>query len=386
MAILDAADVAVIGGGVSGLSTAWWLARNGVDVALLEKSIVGWEASGRNGGGIGHVGGIPATNGLAFEEVALWPQMDDLLGYPTEWVESGLARMAMNEQEYAVIRNGLEHTRLIGGDHEWIDGDTFREWVPMASERILGGIYSPTGGQANPQRTSQAYAWAIQDLGGRIHQNTVVTGIDVEGEKATRVHTSRGEVETDFVVCAAGPQTGLVTEMAGVFVPVSPGRVEIIVTAPLPVAWQGMIVASGLYGRQTVRGNLAYGGGNQEWIDVDLDSPEKPTTPMIRNVARRLAELYPVVEDVPLIRSWGGVVEQTPDYTPIIDFVGQPTNMIVITMSGDGFGLSPATGKAASDLVLHGESAIDISGLRLGRFAEVKPGWREDRGWVPQAE
>ena len=74
-------------------------------------------------------------------------------------------------------------------------------------------------------------------------------------------------------------------------------------------------------------------------------------------------------------------MEQTPDYTPIIDFVGQPANMIVITMSGDGFGLSPATGKAASDLVLHGETTIDIGGLRMGRFADVKPGWREERGW-----
>ena len=386
MATLDAAEVAVIGGGVSGLSTAWWLARNGVDVVLLEKGIVGWEASGRNGGGIGHIGGIPGTNGLAHVEVALWPQMDDLLGYPTEWTQSGFARMGMNEKEVVALRSMLDNVREVGGDHEWIDGDTFREWVPMASEKVLGGLYTPTAGHSNPQRTSQAYAWALQDLGGRIHQNTMVTGIDVNGERATRVRTERGDVDTDFVVCAAGPQTGLVAEMAGAYVPVAQGRVEIIVTAPLPLQWTGMIVASGLYGRQTVRGNLAYGGGNQEWIDVDLQSPEKPNTPLIRNVARRLAELYPLVEDTPLLRSWSGVVEQTPDYTPIIDFVGQPTNMIVVTMSGDGFGLSPATGKAASDLVLHGETAIDISGLRLGRFSEVKPGWREEKSWVPKPE
>ena len=386
MASLDKAEVTVIGGGVSGLSTAWWLARNGIDVVLLEKSIVGWEASGRNGGGIGHIGGIPGTDGLAHTEVALWPKMDELLGYPTEWTQSGFARMAMSERELISLLSMLDHVRLVGGDHEWIDGDTFREWVPMASDQVLGGLYTPTAGHANPQRTSQAYAWALQDLGGRIHQNTTVTGIDVVAEKATRVLTGRGDVETDFVVCAAGPQTGLVAEMAGAYVPVSPGRVEIIVTAPLPPAWPGMIVASGLYGRQTARGNLAYGGGNQEWIDVELHSPEKPNTPLIRNVARRLAELYPGVEDVPVLRSWGGVVEQTPDYTPIIDFVGQPANMIVITMSGDGFGLSPATGKAASDLVLHGETTIDIGGLRMGRFADMKPGWREERGWVPQPE
>ena len=140
------------------------------------------------------------------------------------------------------------------------------------------------------------------------------------------------------------------------------------------------------YGRQTARGNLAFGGGNHEWIDVDLESPEKPNTPLIRNLTRRLAELFPGADDVPIIRSWGGVVEQTPDYMPIIDFLGHLSNMIVVTMSADGFGLSPATGKAVSELVLHGESAIDISGLRLSRFADIKPGWREERGWVPRPE
>ena len=318
--------------------------------------------------------------------MALWPQMDDLLGYPTEWEQSGIARMALSEEEHVALLGMLEHSRLIGADHVWVDGDTVRDWLPMASERIVGAIYAPTGGQANPQRTSQAYAWAIQDLGGRIHQDTRVIDIHVEGDRATRVETTRGEVETDFVISAAGPQTGLIAEMVGAFVPVSPGRVEIVVTAPLPRGWDGMVVGNGLYGRQTARGNLAYGGGNQEWIDVDLQSPEKPNTPLIRNITRRLAELYPGVEDVPIIRSWSGVVEQSPDYWPIIDFLERPSNMIVATMSGDGFGLSPATGKAVSDLVLHRESTIDISGLRLSRFADIKPGWREERGWVSGPE
>ena len=86
-----------------------------------------------------------------------------------------------------------------------------------------------------------------------------------------------------------------------------------------------------------------------------------------------------------MIRSWGGVVEQCPDYMHIIDILDSPSNYVVMTASAHGFGLTPATGKVVSDLVLHGESSVDISGLRLGRFAGVKPGWREERGWVPAA-
>ena len=86
--------------------------------------------------------------------------------------------------------------------------------------------------------------------------------------------------------------------------------------------------------------------------------------------------------DVPVIRSWAGIVEQAPDYIPIIDILGSPSNYIVVTASAHGFGIAPATGKVVSELVLHGESSIDISGLGLGRFSNLAPDWREQRGWV----
>ena len=181
------------------------------------------------------------------------------------------------------------------------------------------------------------------------------------------METDRGNIGCDFVVSAAGPQTGHIAEMAGVWVPVAPGRVEILVTAPIEPMWDGFVFGNGLYGRQTRRGNLAYGGGNQEWIDVDLASPEKPNTPLIRNVGRRLAELMPAVQHVPVIRTWAGVVEQTPDHCPIIDIVDHPNNFLVCTLSGDGFGISPGTGKAVSELVLHGESTIPTAQMNLGQ-------------------
>ena len=94
-----------------------------------------------------------------------------------------------------------------------------------------------------------------------------------------------------------------------------------------------------------MRGNLAYGGGPHEWTDVGLESPAKPNTPLVRNIARRVAELFPVAAGTPVIRSWAGVVEQTPDLYPIIDTLPDPSNFLVVTTSGHGFGLSPATGK-----------------------------------------
>jgi sarcosine oxidase subunit beta len=171
--------------------------------------------------------------------------------------------------------------------------------------------------------------------------------------------------------------------MLGAFVPLAPSRIEVVVTEPMPLMKHGCLEGNGLYGRQTRRGNLAYGGGGNEWIDVeDMSSPEKPNTPLIQTVSQRLRTLFSEAEDLRVIRSWAGVSETTPDRNPIIDFLGSPANVVVASGAFDGFGLSPAHGKAISELVMHGEGYLPLDGYRLGRFADVPRDWREERGWV----
>lgn len=380
----DSADVVVIGGGVSGLSSAYFLAKAGKDVVVVEKSTVGAEASGRNGGMISERTDEPALIPLAVESVKIWATLDDELGYPTEFIHQGRIQVAVSEEEMtdtlAERDIGVRH----GISVEQLDPSQIRELVPGITERTLGGLFFANGGHANPQRSVQAFAWGFQDLGGRLYQNTAVTGFAVLNDKITSVETTAGAIATDMVVAAAGPQTALLAEMVGVQIPVAPARVEILATAPVPPLFDIALVGNGLYGRQAARGNLLFGGGAHEWIDVELAAdPGKPNTPLIRNIARRLAELLPDVADVPVLRSWAGIVEQSPDYMPIIDIADSPSNYIVVTASAHGFGISPATGKAVSELVLDGRSSIDISGLGLDRFADITTEWREERGWVP---
>ncbi len=382
---LDSAEVVVIGGGVSGLSSAWWLAQQGADVVVLEKGVVGWEASGRNGGGLGHRAGDPPVTPLATQALKLWPEMHERLGYPTEYIP-GRLRVALTERQMQMCEMSHEHCLKVGVDSELMDPKAIKELVPVVNPAVVGGVMAPAEGKTNPQRVVQAYAWAFQDLGGRLYQHTTATGFLMSGGKVTTVETNRGEIDCDFVVSAAGPQTGLLAEMAGAFVPVSPARVEIIVTAPIPRHWAGGFVGNGLYGRQTVRGNLAYGGGPHEWIDVDNTTPRKPNTPLIRNIARRLAELLSGAAEVPVIRSWSGVVEQTPDLWPIIDFLPEPSNYLLVTVSGHGYGLSPATGMVVSELILKGETTVNIDGLGMSRLADIPRDWKEERGWVPLPE
>ena len=384
---VDSADVVVIGGGVSGLSSAYFLARAGKDVVVVEKGTVGGEASGRSGGMISERVDEAPLIPLAVESLRLWPTLDDELGYPTEFTHQGRLQVAVSEEEMGDMVSERDQSLRHGISVDQLDPGEIVEMIPGITGRTLGGLFFANGGHANPQRTVQAFAWAFQDLGGRLYQNTAVTGLEVVGGMVSSVETTAGGFETDIVVAAAGPQTGLLAEMVGVHVPVAPARVEMLATAPLEPLFDIALAGNGLYGRQAARGNLLFGGGAHEWIDVGLTSePGKPNTPLIRNIARRLAELLPGVADVPLLRGWAGVVEQAPDYLPIIDILDSPSNYVVVTASAHGFGLTPATGRVVSDLVLYGESSVDISGLGLGRFANVGPGWREERGWVPGPE
>ena len=381
---VDRADVVVIGGGVSGLSSAYFLAKAGRDVVVIEKGTIGGEASGRSGGMISERVDEAPLIPLGVESLRLWETLDDELGYPTEFVLQGRLQVAVSEEEMGDIFAERDQALRHGVSVDMLEPSEIQDMIPGITEKTLGGMFSPNGGHANPQRSVQAFAWAFQDRGGRLYQNTAVTNIEVGGGKVSAVETTAGAIETDLVVSAAGPQTALMAEMVGVHVPVAPARVEMLATAPLEPLFKIALVGNGLYGRQAVRGNLLFGGGAHEWTDVDLTTdPSKPNTPLVRNIARRLAELLPGSANVPVIRSWAGVVEQAPDYLPIIDIPEHPGNYVVVTASAHGFGISPATGKVVSELVLHGESSVDISGLRLDRFSNVSRDWREERGWIP---
>jgi len=375
----NGASVVIIGGGVTGLSTAWWLARSGVDVLVLEKGIVGWEASGRNGGGCTH-----PQSPLFAEEQRLWPQMDELLGYPTEHQKHRL-KIVLHESDVEFMLGWVRMGEKQGFHYETLDGKQIRDLAPLAGDDVERGYLLKYGGHANPQRTSQAYAWALQDLGGRILQHCAVTGFETEGGKVTRVRTDRGDFGCDHVVIAAGPQTGVLAEMLGVDLPVASGRAEMIVTEPLPAMPMSGVDGNGLYGRQTLRGNLVYGGGPHEWLPpVGLATPPKPSSPLLRNIGRRLMELFPKAAHVRMIRSWSGVIENTPDGRAVIDWMPGFDNAIVATMSSVGFGLSPATGHAIRDLILDGAcSFADLSSMRLDRFAGLPKDWREAQGWLP---
>jgi len=371
--------IVVVGGGVTGLSTAFWLRQMGHPVTVVEKGIVGWEASGRNGGGCTH-----PYSPLFREEQRLWPMMDQLLGYPTEWRGERI-RIGLDQAQMERLRATTKIATDQGFAAEELDNRALRELCPWVGEGEARAIHWKHGGHANPQRTVQAYAWAIQDRGGTILQHTTVQAIETRGGRAVAVNTDKGTIGCDAVVVAAGPHTAAIARGFDVRVPLAPARVEMIVTEPLPLLQLGGVDGNGLYGRQTLRGNLAYGGGPHEWIDLDGPAtPRAVNSPVVAGLARRLGELFAKLPPVRVIRSWGGIVENTPDGRPVLERLSDPGNVVIATMSSVGFGLSPATGRALAQLVTEGACDFaDLSQLKLSRFGNLPADWRARRGWVP---
>lgn len=371
------ASVVIVGGGVTGLSAGWWLARNGVDVLVLEKGIVGWEASGRNGGGCSH-----HFSPLFEEEQRLWPLMDDMLGHPTEF-QPTRGRLAFSEEQSALYRRALVNGARAGFATDILDKTQAREMCPFAGDNLQGGYLYLFGGHANPHRTVQAYAWALQDLRGRVLQQTKVEGFERSGDRVTGVRTSRGTFACDHVVLAAGPQGAGLAAQLGSIVPMVLARAEMIVTEPLAVMPVTAVDGNGLYGRQTLRGNLAYGGGPHEWLEeFECEAPPPASTPLMRNIAARLVEMFPKAAHARVIRSWAGYIENTPDGRPVIDNVPSAPNVLLATMSGVGFGLSPAVGHVIQQLVMQGSCDFaDIGTFRLSRFANLEGDWRDLQGW-----
>jgi sarcosine oxidase subunit beta len=375
------ASVVIIGGGVTGLSAAWWLAQQGVDVLVIEKGIVGWEASGRNGGGCSH-----HHSPLFAEEQRLWPLLDEMLGYPTEFQPNRI-RIALSAEQLTLYSRAVANAEKQGFGVDLLDAKQVKELVPLAGDNVHAGHFYRFGGHANPHRTVQAYAWALQDLGGRILQHTTVTGLRQEGGKVTAVETDKGVFGCEQLVIAAGAQTGRLAGLVGIDLPLRAARAEMIVTEPVPMMALTGVDGNGLYGRQTLRGNLAYGGGPHEWLDIEpLPGTARPSTPLMRNISARLVELLPQAARYRVIRSWAGIIENTPDGRPVIDRVKSLDNVTIATLSGVGFGLSPASGRAIQQLVTDGVcSFADLSSLRLSRFAALEPDWAERQGWVPMA-
>ncbi|MBX5206749.1 FAD-binding oxidoreductase [Rhizobium sp. NZLR11] len=380
---MDNYDVIVVGSGLLGLSTAYNAQKAGARVAVIDRGPIAYEASSRATGYLSLRADDPDEAPLAEMAEKLWDSLDEELGYPTEWTQKGRLWVAFSDKQVDELRETLKAFQRADFGFEMIDADACRKLIPILSNETRAGIYTPRSGHANPQRVSQAYAWAFQDVGGTIFEHMPVYAVVEEAGKVKGVKTANGEIFAERVVLCAGGYNANLLQPFGVQFPVASVRLEALVTTPLPPMYEvGFIGLNGLSIRQTKRGNLHANGGPHEWVDVEADhEPAKPNTPIVRNLVRRMIEAFPVAAGTQLLRTWAGVLDFTRDQKTIIHRFDNPEGLLVAAGAGHGFGMAPAVGIAMAELALKGTTSAPVGRLSLERFADISPNWKTEKQW-----
>ncbi|GAA5125890.1 FAD-dependent oxidoreductase [Haloechinothrix salitolerans] len=367
-------DVVIVGGGVHGLATAYYLAANhGItNVAVLDKGYLGGGGSGRNTA-------ILRSNYLTPEGVRfydrslhLYENLADELNFNVMFSQRGHMTLAHNDNSLRTLRWRAEVNKLQGVDSEVIDPDEIKKLVPYLDTStdtrypILGALYHPPGGIIRHDAVVWGYARAADAHGVHLHQNTEVTDIETAGGRVTGVRTNRGEVSTPVVVnCTAGWST-LISDMAGVDMPVTTSPLQAAVTEPVK-PFLGTVVVSGtlhVYVSQTDRGELVFGAS----VDPFTSYSMRGSLEFAEGLAGHVLELMPPVSKMRLLRQWAGLCDMTPDYSPIMG----PTHVdgfhVDVGWGTYGFKAGPVSGEAMADTVANGRPPEIIAPFGIDRF------------------
>ncbi len=387
-------DVAVIGGGIVGCATAYFAARDGLDVVLLEREHVAFGASGRNPGFVW----LHCRNpGFALEISRagrrLYPELLEELPDPFEFRAEGGIIYFTSPDQGRVLEEFVAARRNDGLDVTLVDGAEVRRLVPPIRTDVLGASFCSEDAQINTPAFVRALAAGARREGADLREGVTVGALLRSGDEVAGVVTDRGEVEAGAVVVAAGAwSTGLLADM-GVDVAIGAERLQIIATAPLPVtirpvvygplatkqyrlfrdlpSWDSSLFTAPYESEQGIEmlqlvsqrasGEVLMGCPMDYPADLDM----RPTLAGLGATVQAISADFPDLADAPIERVWAGVLPYTTDLAPVIDEV-RPGLFVA---SGHVFGnaAGPMTGRLITQLLRGREPEIDLSECRFGR-------------------
>jgi sarcosine oxidase, subunit beta len=369
-------DVVVIGGGSHGLATAYYLQKeHGIrDVAVLEQRYIGSGAAGRNTTILRSNYKTPEGARFYDASLKLYEGLSTELGFNLLFSRRGHLTLAHSDRAMFVMANQAEVNRQAGIDSRLIYPDEIKRLAPAmridpeATYPILGALYHPPGGVIR----HDAVVWGLArgaDRGGiEIHQNTEVLGIERRNGRVERIRTNRGTISTNTVVnCTAGWST-LICDMVGVRLPITTHILQACVTEPLKPLLDVVVVSSQMhaYISQTDRGEMLMGAEIEPWTTYRMQG----TLNFLQEVCRHTLELFPQLERARILRSWGGLCDITPDYSPILGRTEVENFHLSAGWGTYGFKAAPIVGRTLAELVATGRTPELIAPFALERFYE----------------
>lgn len=411
------ADVVVIGGGIMGLASAYYLAARGQSVIVLERDRLASQQSGRNWGFVRTQYRDAAEMELAIGALSIWRGLERELGLPIGWRETGCLFAARDEAEATLFENWVNQTASFGGGAVMLSGQETADRLPHLARAAAGALYTATDGQAEPQQATCAFAHAARLAGAQIFEDCGVLAIEDDGGAVSAVLTEHGAIRTKVVICAAGAMSHRLLRPLGLHLPQQVVRNTVSLTRPLPVISVPSFCGFGIGLRQRADGSCIISAESESDVDLTLGSfrdvgffmssylanrrnfklsfgraffddlyerlvfdrrqrsvePRRPhlpaNLPRASQIAKMLGDLFGLSGEVGIERSWAGAIDALPDAIPVIDGETGVSGLVVATgFSGHGFGLGPAIGKAVADIVMSGRSTFDLAPFRLDRF------------------
>jgi heterotetrameric sarcosine oxidase beta subunit len=363
-------DVAIVGGGVHGLSLAYNLARSGrTSIGVFERSYIGAGASGRNLSLIRSSWQQPAWARLVWYCREIWNSISAELGYNVMFTERGSYLCIGSEGTLPVARDAIAMHNSLGIPTSFVTPDELSHALPQLDARgMLGAIRDPTAGISRHDALVWAYARAAARLGVDIHPETEVTAMQLAGQRVNRLVTSRGPVAVGTVVNSAGSGSQAVAAMAGVSIPTRNLTLEMFVTEPhraflTPIV---SIIDDQAYVMQTSRGEFV-GGAEPAG---HLSTPGLATTyPALRQSAATIARLFPRLRGVSILRAWAGLIDMTPDGAGLVgEHHDRPGFFLDCGWGGEGYMVSVGTGRLITDYLATGKLDARLQPFHYDRF------------------
>lgn len=366
-------DVIIIGGGGHGLATAYYLAaEHGItNVAVLERGYIGGGNVGRNTTIVRANYYLPGNSEFYSHSLRLWESLEQELNYNAMMSQRGIINLFHNDgQRDAIVRRGNSIVNQ-GDDAELLDREGVRRMAPFLNFEnnrfpIMGGLLQRRAGTARHDAVAWGFARGADMRGVDLIQNCEVTGIDVENGRVTGVQTARGPIRAKKVAMAAAGRSGQVAAMAGLTLPIESHVLQAFVSEGVkPIIDNVITFAEGhLYISQSDKGGLVFGS----YLDFYSSYAARGNLPMVEHTMETCMAMVPAVGKARLLRSWGGIMDMTPDGSPIIDH--SPIDGLYLNCGWcyGGFKATPGSGNVYAHLIATDRPHGAATRFKLDRF------------------
>ncbi|MDR3163974.1 MAG: FAD-binding oxidoreductase [Synergistaceae bacterium] len=386
---MESYDAIVIGGGIIGTATAYYLSKLKAKTLLLEADSLGCGSSGACDGFVIMQSKAPGPHlkmALASEE--LYRTLGDELDWDIEYENCGGMIVIETPREFAAMKTFMEKQREAGLDVELIDGETARKLEPALAPHIIGATVSKRDGQINPMRLVNGYTRAALRMNMEIKRHHKTVGFITGGEKVTGVKTNKGDFFADKVICCTGVSAPELMKTIGIELPVRPRRGQLIAAEPVERIIKRVMLCAryiaakyhpellensrdesirlgvGMALEQCRNGGLLI-GATREFVGFNRNT----TYDGIRSVANHAARMVPALKQIRAVRVFAGLRPYTPDGKAFMGTVpGYEGLYVAAGHEGDGIAYSPITGKIMAELMMTGNTSVDLEPFSLSRF------------------